>query len=372
MKKFILIILMFSSFLIAQEIEFNKNAETPNAVILQQGDAKDWCLVCGMNLKMFYKTNHAVELYDGKIKQYCSIHCLCSDKTNHKNQIKNIFVVDVKSEKMINVNDAFFVVGSDVPGTMSSVSKIAFSSKTDAEEFSKKYNGKNIWDFKTVLKSVEEQLENEKVMLVKKKELKVYPKGENLFNELCDKNINIKTFSNIAELKANIKAKNLCKEIDEQKLQMIALYLWDVKSKEKSEKTENQNIVVPENAKCPVCGMFVYKYPKWAAVIETKDSKLYFDGVKDLMKYYFEPEKWDSKEKIKLDKISVTDYYLQIKIDGRKAVYVINSDVLGPMGNELIPFSDENNAKEFLKDHGGKLISKFDEISKDLVYKLDE
>ncbi|MBK7105296.1 MAG: nitrous oxide reductase accessory protein NosL [Ignavibacteriae bacterium] len=372
MKKIIFAILLISNFLIAQETDFVKNAETNNAIILQKGDAKDWCSVCGMNLKMFYKTNHAIELKDGTSKQYCSIHCLCTDKPNHKNQIKNIFVVDAKTEQMINVNDAFYVVGSDVLGTMSSVSKIAFSSKTDAEDFSKKFNGKNIMDFKSVSEMVEKKLSEETEMLMKRKEMKVYPKGEKLFNELCDKNIDIKNFSNIAELKAHLKSNNICKDVDEQKLQMIALYLWEVKAKEKSAKNESQNIVVPENAKCPVCGMFVYKYPKWAAVIETSKSKLYFDGVKDLMKFYFEPEKWSDIEKVKSEIISVTDYYLQTKIDGKFAVYVINSNVLGPMGNELIPFTDEKSAKEFVKDHGGKIISKFEEITKDLVYKLDE
>ena len=38
--------------------------------------------------------------------------------------------------------------------------------------------------------------------------------------------------------------------------------------------------------KCPVCGMFVYKYPDWTAqIIFSDQSQFYFDGVKDLFKY---------------------------------------------------------------------------------------
>ncbi|MBK8944232.1 MAG: nitrous oxide reductase accessory protein NosL [Ignavibacteriae bacterium] len=371
MIKIIFTLFVISTSIIAQENNFVKNAQTQNAKILQKGEAKDWCSVCGMNLKMFYKTNHAIEQNDGNINQYCSLHCLCTDKPNHKNHIKNILVVDAKTEKMINVKDAFYVVGSDVQGTMSPVSKIAFSTKNDAEEFSKKFNGKNIIDFKSVTEIVEKQLSEETSMLIKRKEMKVYPKGEKLFEDLCDKNIDFKNFANIAELKAHIKKKNICKEIDEQNLQIIALYLWDVKSKRNDKESESVKIDVPQNAKCPVCGMFVYKYPKWAAVIEMIEKKLYFDGVKDLMKFYFEPEKW-TKEKLIIENIYVTDYYSQTKINGKKSLYVINSDVLGPMGNELIPFSTEKSAKEFLKDHGGKLINNFNEITKDIVYKLDE
>ena len=40
------------------------------------------------------------------------------------------------------------------------------------------------------------------------------------------------------------------------------------------------------------------------------------------------------------------------------------------MGNELIPFASEEDAKTFAKDHGGKQIVKFDEITTLLVERL--
>ncbi len=122
--------------------------------------------------------------------------------------------------------------------------------------------------------------------------------------------------------------------------------------------------------------MFVYKYPRWAAqIFYKKNNKIYhfsFDGVKDLMKFYFEPEKWGSYKNINIKKILVTDYYSQMAIDGRKAFYVIGSNVIGPMGNELIPFKTMNEAQTFIKDHNGKKILKFKEITKELTYGLDK
>ncbi len=39
--------------------------------------------------------------------------------------------------------------------------------------------------------------------------------------------------------------------------------------------------------RCPVCGMFVSKYPNWIAQIEFKDgSREFFDGPKDMFRYY--------------------------------------------------------------------------------------
>ncbi|WP_258064223.1 nitrous oxide reductase accessory protein NosL [Campylobacter hyointestinalis] len=120
-------------------------------------------------------------------------------------------------------------------------------------------------------------------------------------------------------------------------------------------------MVVPKNAKCPVCGMYVDKHPNWAAVIE--DENLYFDGVKDMMKYIL-------KEKKAFEKVFVSDYYKLKKIDAKAAFYVIGSDVYGPMGNELIPFETKNEAITFAKDHNGKMIVTFKEIDEKLLEEL--
>ena len=124
-----------------------------------------------------------------------------------------------------------------------------------------------------------------------------------------------------------------------------------------------ERIRPPEGARCPVCGMLIGKNSQWATMIKTSKEELYFDGVKDMMKYYFEKGKKD-------DQIYVSDYYKLNKIDARTAYYVTGSNVLGPMGNELIPFANEEDAKTFAKDHGGKQIVKFDEITTLLVERL--
>ncbi|MEW8383487.1 MAG: nitrous oxide reductase accessory protein NosL, partial [Candidatus Thiodiazotropha taylori] len=39
---------------------------------------------------------------------------------------------------------------------------------------------------------------------------------------------------------------------------------------------------------CPVCGMFVAKYPEWIGTVLYKDGHAHhFDGAKDLFKYLF-------------------------------------------------------------------------------------
>lgn len=125
--------------------------------------------------------------------------------------------------------------------------------------------------------------------------------------------------------------------------------------------------------KCPVCGMFVYKYPDWVAQIIFKDgSYAMFDGVKDMFKYYFDIKKYNPAKKIPdIDSIYVTDYYTLTLMEGRLAYYVVGSDIYGPMGRELIPFEKESDAREFLKDHKGKQILKFSEITPKIIKGLD-
>lgn len=125
--------------------------------------------------------------------------------------------------------------------------------------------------------------------------------------------------------------------------------------------------------KCSVCGMFVAKYPDWLAEIVFKDgSYVLFDGVKDMVKYYWNLKKYNpSKQKEDIDSIYVTDYYNLVLIDGFNAYYVGGSDVYGPMGRELIPFDKEADALEFMKDHKGNILLKFKEITHDTLKVLD-
>ena len=125
--------------------------------------------------------------------------------------------------------------------------------------------------------------------------------------------------------------------------------------------------------KCPVCGMFVAKYPDFLAEVLFKDgSYALFDGAKDMFKYYFNLKKYHpSKNLSDIDSIYVTNYYDLTLINGYTAYYVLESDVYGPMGRELIPFEKEGDAKEFMKDHKGKSLKRFKEITYEMVKELD-
>ena len=126
--------------------------------------------------------------------------------------------------------------------------------------------------------------------------------------------------------------------------------------------------------KCPVCGMFVYKYPDWVGEIMFKDGTMaFFDGAKDLFKYYFNLKKYNhGKTQKDISAIYVTEYYDLKLMDAHKAHFVMGSDVYGPMGRELIPFFTKEDAGEFKKDHKGMRILVFQQITPAVIKKLDD
>jgi nitrous oxide reductase accessory protein NosL len=152
---------------------------------------------------------------------------------------------------------------------------------------------------------------------------------------------------------AKIKASQACPPLSKSKLEAVAAYLMQGVSRE-----NRTRISVPKEAKCPVCGMFVSKYPKWTTMMVHDGKHYYFDGVKDMMKYYI----FDGDflyDRSHISQMHVSDYYTLEAIPAKDAWYVMDSDVFGPMGRELIPFKSLKRAKAFSADHHGKGIVKF-------------
>jgi nitrous oxide reductase accessory protein NosL len=201
--------------------------------------------------------------------------------------------------------------------------------------------------------------------------------GKNIYKKVCKKDIKLNGYINIKDLQRNIKEKKLCGELNKKELLAVSFYLWDVK---RVKRNIFGQVIVHRGDKCPVCGMLVYKFPRWAAqIFFKKNGKIHhlsFDGVKDMMKFYFNPDDYGNYKIMKfrrsITKMIVTDYYTQKGIDATKAYFVIGSNILGPMGNELIPFKTLKEAKSFQKDHFGREIKEFSKLNDDIVWKLDK
>ncbi|MEA3315393.1 MAG: nitrous oxide reductase accessory protein NosL [Campylobacterota bacterium] len=355
-------------------VDLSQKADTKKPFLVQDKKVENWCSFSGENLINSYKTNYIVTLSDKTKKQYASLRFLASDYDSIKLRIIDIKAIDFISEKIIDAKSAYYLVNSRVNTKYSKYSKLAFEKKDDALDFKKKYKG-DIREFEFVLYMATKDIASD-LKYYSKKQNKEYKKGEKIYKRVCE-DIDIKEYYSLNNLKSNILEKKLCKNINEKRLQLVSKYLWD-KKRLNLNSIKNSSIKVSKDERCPVCAMFIYKYPRWAAQIhyKNKDKKHHFsfDGVKDMMKFYFNPLLWGKYHnslKENISKISVTDYYTQNEIDGKNAYYVIGSDVYGPMGHELIPFKNIDDAKIFQKDHFGTKIMKFNEIKEKDIYKLD-
>lgn len=124
---------------------------------------------------------------------------------------------------------------------------------------------------------------------------------------------------------------------------------------------------------CPVCGMFVAKYPDWVATLVWNDgSAVHFDGAKDFFKYLADLEKYaPGRAADEIAAMGVTDYYDVRLIAATEALYAIGSDVYGPMGHELVPLAAPADADEFMRDHRAKRLVSFAEVDAALLAGLD-
>lgn len=126
-----------------------------------------WCPLCGMDLDVYHSTCHRLFYNDGRIVGYCSIHCAAKDYRKYKEQVAKMDVADFSTGEFIPAEGAHYLVGSDLPGVMSVVSKKAFASLDKAKKFQKEHGG-DILSFRETLDIVYAGLDKDQQMLMKK------------------------------------------------------------------------------------------------------------------------------------------------------------------------------------------------------------
>jgi len=221
MKKIILSLLFIAIGLSAMQMHKNyRSVPLKDATLLKSGKEKMYCSVCGMTLPAFYKTNHAAD-HDHVHDQYCSITCMIEDGVVNGKDLTNFKVVDNSTLKFIPSKDAYFVVGSKKPGTMSVISKYAFGTQSAALEFQKK-NGGKLMNFDALVKLVT-KAQAKDMAATKKRQAKAIKKGKMMYKKMCKKTDKI--FISTAQSKAFLKESKICGDIKGKKLQAIGMYL---------------------------------------------------------------------------------------------------------------------------------------------------
>jgi len=126
--------------------------------------------------------------------------------------------------------------------------------------------------------------------------------------------------------------------------------------------------------RCPVCGMFPYKYPYWMTGWVFKDGtkvffcspKCFFHALHNVSKYF--PGK--TRKDIKL--LWVTDYYTAepVRADAPDVYYVVGTSLVGPMGYDVVPVKGREAAEILMRDYEGIAIKRLDEVTEEDIERV--
>lgn len=123
--------------------------------------------------------------------------------------------------------------------------------------------------------------------------------------------------------------------------------------------------------RCPVCGMFVNKYPKWAAGLIFQSGARYFHCCPKCMVHnlHHVPKYQPGETRENIRQIWVTEYYTTKQMDAREVLFVVGTNLAGPMGLDLIPVAGARAAESLEKDYNGQFILRLDQITPDILDK---
>ncbi|MEI6153272.1 MAG: nitrous oxide reductase accessory protein NosL [Deltaproteobacteria bacterium] len=129
------------------------------------------CSYCGMDRGQFAHSRVLITYDNGTEFGACSLHCAAVDlAVNLDKTPKSIQVGDYTTKKLIDAEQAFWVIGGNKPGVMSKRAKWAFENKVDAEAFVKA-NGGSIATFDEAIKAAYEDMYADTKMIRDKRKM---------------------------------------------------------------------------------------------------------------------------------------------------------------------------------------------------------
>lgn len=129
---------------------------------------------------------------------------------------------------------------------------------------------------------------------------------------------------------------------------------------------------VAREIRCPVCGMYPARYPKWMAQVVFADREFRaFDSPADLFRFLQNLSRYERKHGAgDIGAIYLTDYIQGGWIESKRAFLVLGSNARGPMNNADLPaFGSQVAAEQFARDNGGRVLA-FDAVTPEVLARL--
>ena len=111
-------------------------------------------------------------------------------------------------------------------------------------------------------------------------------------------------------------------------------------------------------ARCAHCGMRVPAESTWRAGLTTASGEaLLFDAPKCMFRILRGERGQRARE------AWVIEYYSSERRPASSLVYVLGSDVMSPMGRDLVPIDGRERAERFLRDHHAQRVLTYEEVT---------
>lgn len=120
------------------------------------------CVICNMDRRKFHYARHLLHYADGHVQGTCSVHCVgeCMLRERRRGFLAIYapdFAATVELKPMIEVSSATYLIGSDLRGVMTPVSKVSFASREAALQARLTYGGE-IGSFATAISASMEEV----------------------------------------------------------------------------------------------------------------------------------------------------------------------------------------------------------------------
>lgn len=130
-----------------------------------------------------------------------------------------------------------------------------------------------------------------------------------------------------------------------------------------------QPVELSRDHACAVCGMIIVDFPGAKAQIHYKDRTYsVFCSTLDLFLFYHQPDRPANIRALYVNDMGKADQARPRGhwINADSALYVQGGDVMGPMGEALVPFGAKDDAEAYRKKHGGRILA-FSEVTGDML-----
>lgn len=118
-------------------------------------EAHPRCVICNMDRRKFHFARHLIVYGDDLVQGTCSIHCAAECMLHERRRgFANILAPDygqtMNPRPLFEAAAATYLIGSDLPGVMTPVSKVAFADPGLAQQAQSVYGGE-LGSFSTAL-----------------------------------------------------------------------------------------------------------------------------------------------------------------------------------------------------------------------------